>query len=44
MQGSVTGVTKDMYYVKLDGLKEEKCVRKTSIERILKLVWMVLHL
>jgi len=36
MQGSVTGVTKDMYYVKLDGLKEEKCVRKTSVERISK--------
>jgi ribosomal protein L24 len=36
MQGSVTGETKDMYYVKLDGLKEEKCVRKTSVERISK--------
>jgi ribosomal protein L24 len=34
MQGSVTGVMKDMYYVILDGLKEEKRVRKTSVERI----------
>ena len=36
MQGSVTGVTKDMYYVKLDDLKEETRVRKTSVERISK--------
>ena len=36
MQGSVTGVTKDMYYVKLDSLKEETRVRKTSVERISK--------
>jgi ribosomal protein L24 len=36
MQGSLTGVMKDMYYVKLDGLTEEKRVRKTSMERISK--------
>jgi len=41
MQGSEMGVMKDMYYVKLDGLEEGKCVRKTSVENFLKWAWMV---
>jgi len=33
MQGVVTGVTKNMFYVKLDGVGEEKQIMKSSVDR-----------